>query len=101
MAIRCPANNRTLYSAAGTGKSYLLLCGRDYSSVDGAVDLSNEPVDNMSDCIARCAAQQGCVGAGWGPYNDQNTCWLKSVLGLPNVTPNWYFAVEDEGALGT
>ncbi|OIW33641.1 hypothetical protein CONLIGDRAFT_640744 [Coniochaeta ligniaria NRRL 30616] len=98
VAISCPANNRTLY--ASSGKSYLLLCGRDYSSVDGAEDLFHEPMDSMSDCIDECPKQQGCVGVGWGPYQNVNTCWLKSKLGTPNVTPNWYFAVEDEGALG-
>jgi hypothetical protein len=97
--ITCPANNRTLYAATNLNKSYLLLCGRDYSSLDGAVDLLNEAMDNMSDCMDLCAQQQGCVGAGWGPYNNVNTCWLKAKLGAPNITPNWYFAVEDEDAL--
>ncbi|KAB5558547.1 hypothetical protein GE09DRAFT_117039 [Coniochaeta sp. 2T2.1] len=100
VVIRCPANNQTLYTPVGTNRSYLLLCGRDYSSIDGAVDLFNEPMDSMSDCIQECGKQEGCVGVGYGPYNNQNTCWLKSKLGTPNVTPNWYFAVEDDGALG-
>ena len=96
VAIRCPAHNQTLFTLPGTNKSYLLLCGRDYSSYDGAVDLFNEPMDNMYDCITECGKQEGCVAVGYGPYNDQNTCWLKSKLGVPNITPNWYFAIEDE-----
>lgn len=101
--IRCPANNRTLYSTTANSakaKSFLLLCGRDYSSVDGAVDLFHEVLDSMAECIDECARRAGCTGAGWGPYDNQSTCWLKSKLGRANVTPNWYFAVEDEGALG-
>jgi hypothetical protein len=99
VGISCPANNLTLYSATGTNKTYLLLCGRDYNSVDGAGDLFHEPMDSMSDCINGCSQQQGCVGVGWGVYYGQETCWYKNKLGAPNVTPNWFFAIEDEGAL--
>lgn len=97
MAIRCPANNQTLYAAAGTNRSYLLLCGRDYATWDGAVDLFNQPMDSMSDCIDECARQQGCVGAGWGNYNNKQVCWLKSKLGDPGFPTTWFFAVEDDG----
>jgi hypothetical protein len=81
-----------------TNKAYLLLCGRDYNQAHGAVDLLNEAITNMGDCIDLCAQQSGCIGAGWGDYQGTYTCWLKSALGTPNPSSAWYFVVEDDSA---
>lgn len=101
VTIRCPGNNQTLYLSTGTNRSFLLLCGRDYSSFDGAVDLYNVAMDDMSDCIDECARQAGCIAAGYGSNGNRNTCWLKSKLGDPNYSPGWYFAIEDSNATKT
>jgi hypothetical protein len=85
--------------AQGSNRGYLLLCGRDYSSFDGAVDImSSVPIDTMSSCIEQCASHNDCIGAGWGNYNGENLCWLKSALGKPNWSYNWYFAILDVNA---
>ena len=80
-------------------KTFLLLCGHDYASADGAKEMFSEPQDGMAGCIARCAASTGCVGAGWGRYNSVSTCWLKRQLGTPNNSPDWTFAVKETGEL--
>ncbi|KAK4165333.1 hypothetical protein QBC43DRAFT_32135 [Cladorrhinum sp. PSN259] len=102
--VNCPSNNLTLYTPSRTpNRKYLLLCGRDYSSNlgFGTEDLYNQRTDSMSECIEACAAQEGCVGAGWGSTEGKKTCWLKSKLGEPNWTGAWLFAVEDTEFNGT
>ncbi|KAK3938484.1 hypothetical protein QBC46DRAFT_265247 [Diplogelasinospora grovesii] len=97
--IQCPGNNLTLYtSGVDTQKQYVLLCGRDYNSGSGSVDLYNQPTNTVGDCMDLCAEQQGCVGAGWGSYQGQYVCWLKSKLATPNWTPGWYFFIEDDNS---
>ncbi|KAL1844844.1 hypothetical protein VTK73DRAFT_1686 [Phialemonium thermophilum] len=100
-AIHCPANNETLYHAANTTRSFLLLCGRDYSSLNGATDIYDVALDTLADCIDECAQRPDCVGAGYGNYRGRNTCWLKSFLGDPNFDPTWYFVVDDSNATTT
>ncbi|GAB1320201.1 hypothetical protein MFIFM68171_10411 [Madurella fahalii] len=91
--IACPANNLTLYTPQQTNpaRKYLLLCGRDYNSNRGSVDMYNLPAATMAECIDLCAAQEGCRGAGWG----RGICWLKSELAVWHEAPAWYFVVED------
>ncbi|KAK3692839.1 hypothetical protein B0T22DRAFT_29095 [Podospora appendiculata] len=96
--VQCPLNNLTLYtSQADATKKFVLLCGRDFNSDRGTRDLYNEETHNMSGCIDACAKQPGCVGAGWGPSDGVNLCWLKSYLQFdkPNWSAGWYFAIRD------
>ncbi|KAK4192053.1 hypothetical protein QBC35DRAFT_485486 [Podospora australis] len=96
LLITCPTNNLTLYTAqTDPSRRFLLLCGRDYHSGDGAMDLYNEPAPTVGECIDVCAQTQGCVGAGWGQQNGKFSCWLKGKLGKPNFAQHWYFVVED------
>lgn len=91
-----PGSNGTTssLSAAPPVKKFLMLCGRDYSSKDGAQDLAHAEAPSMAACLDLCAAQPACVAAGWGNYNGQWICWMKSVLGRPNWSDNWYMAVQ-------
>ncbi|KAK4143659.1 uncharacterized protein C8A04DRAFT_28651 [Dichotomopilus funicola] len=98
--ISCPLNNLTLYTPpSNPDKSYIILCGRDYNSqLSTTLDLYNTPTDSLSACVALCAGQDGCVGAGWGAGDTaggQPVCWLKSSLGVYNDAPTWSFVVED------
>ncbi|KAK3990253.1 hypothetical protein QBC44DRAFT_325965 [Cladorrhinum sp. PSN332] len=102
--VNCPTNNLTLYTPTRTpNRKYLLLCGRDYSSMIGVgtVDMYDMRMDSMGDCIDACAAQEGCVGAGWGGQGGKKACWLKSRLGEANWAGHWSFAVEDRESNGT
>lgn len=73
-----------------------MLCGRDYSSSGGAVDLSSMNMTTFAGCVAECGLTEGCVAVGWGTYYDVPTCWLKSTVGTPNWSAGWYSAVEDD-----
>jgi hypothetical protein len=58
----------------------------------------NMPADTLSDCIDMCAAQEGCVGAGWGRTSSTNgkmNCWLKSKLAGWKGSAQWYFFIAD------
>ncbi|KAH8889272.1 hypothetical protein GQ53DRAFT_748351 [Thozetella sp. PMI_491] len=96
--ITCPASNLTLYTTSTGSQKYLLLCGRDYAGAGGAVDISNQEADTMGACIEACAEVEECVGAGWGSYNNEPTCFLKSSVGEPNWSESWVFAIEDENS---
>ena len=105
-SIICPSNNLTLYTPSnGTtltssrGKGYLLICGRDYSSLAGAEEITNRQADSIETCIDRCAEVDNCIGAGWGNYEGKQICWLKSRLGNPGWTPDWYMAVREDAVL--
>ncbi|KAJ9155137.1 hypothetical protein NKR23_g2246 [Pleurostoma richardsiae] len=101
--VVCPTDNRTLYdisapSQSGGNKKFLVLCGRDYSSAQGAVDLFTKNTTTFAECLDDCANQEGCTAVGWGNYYGTNTCWLKSSIGEPNWSSSWYAAVEDESS---
>ncbi|KAK3374903.1 hypothetical protein B0H63DRAFT_260080 [Podospora didyma] len=90
----CPRNNLTLYTSPfDSTRKFELLCGRDYNSDKGTLDMYHSPTDTMDECIDLCAAQPGCVGAGWGDQNGKYSCWLKSHLAEPGWAPLWAFAV--------
>lgn len=72
-----------------------MLCGRDYNSAAGAVDMSSENITTFAKCVSECGNTIGCMAVGWGTYYGVNTCWLKSAIGDPNVSESWYSAVED------
>ncbi|CCC10531.1 hypothetical protein SMACR_06702 [Sordaria macrospora] len=106
-SIICPSNNLTLYTpsngttltSSSRGKGYLLICGRDYSSLAGAEEITNRQADSIETCIDRCAEVDNCIGAGWGNYEGKQICWLKSRLGNPGWTPDWYMAVREDAVL--
>lgn len=62
----------------------------------------NTPTDTLAECIDLCAAQEGCVGAGWGKGaggkgadKSKAICWLKSRLASWHTSESWAFVVED------
>lgn len=96
-SIICPTANRTLYSDPSwtMGQKFLLLCGRDYNSNGGAVDITSMNITTFAGCLSECGNTEGCMAVGWGTYYGVNTCWLKSAIGVPNVSGSWYAAVQD------
>ncbi|KAH8172377.1 hypothetical protein LIA77_06632 [Sarocladium implicatum] len=98
----CPAANNTVYSVPGSDKSFLRICGVDYSGEFGgdrrAQDIGVVITKNMEDCIVNCAGYPGCTGCGWGiiqgDESDEHRCWLKARLGESHVArPGWDFAI--------
>ncbi|KAK1963065.1 hypothetical protein LY78DRAFT_660684 [Colletotrichum sublineola] len=93
--ITCPAKDNAMFSAQDhPARHFRLICGHDFNSMDGAIDLSSQNATTMADCIDLCAADTECVGAGWGDYYGSRICWLKSRLGKMNTSGNWLFAVD-------
>lgn len=97
--MTCPHDNNTVYlsspsSPSSPSKAFNIECGRDYNSNDGAKDIPglHKDIANMAACVDLCGAQDGCVGIGYGNYENSMTCWLKSQLGQPNSSPSWYAA---------
>ena len=48
----------------------------------------------MSECLDLCGRRADCIGVGYGQFKGSWTCWLKSELGQPNFSENWYAARE-------
>lgn len=90
--IECPRDDGKVFISDITSKPFNIECGHDYNSADGAKDLSHEATPSMATCINLCGSTSDCVGAGWGMYQEVPTCWMKSALGEPNQSQNWYFA---------
>ncbi|OAA65674.1 hypothetical protein SPI_02461 [Niveomyces insectorum RCEF 264] len=104
----CPGANGTVYAVPGSDKSFLRLCGVDYTGAGGAVDLSQLPTASMAECMNNCAGTRGCTGCGWGPPSTNGhgrrgdsskatrdyQCYLKSHLGHGRpVTGDWNFGI--------
>ncbi|KAK3388109.1 hypothetical protein B0T20DRAFT_365746 [Sordaria brevicollis] len=90
----CPAANNTMHRIPGLAKSFLRLCGVDYS----ADDLGNFLAGSMAECIDACAAMERCTGCSWGYLDgdkgNKHRCWLKGNLGTPREEPSdWCFAM--------
>ncbi|KAI1144412.1 hypothetical protein F5Y05DRAFT_26428 [Hypoxylon sp. FL0543] len=90
--VICPQNNNTVYVAQGSSKPFNVQCGRDYSSANGGHDISHMHTSTMAQCIDECGKRGDCVGVGWGYYQGSFQCWMKSKLGTPNWSSQWYFA---------
>ncbi|KAI1413558.1 hypothetical protein F5Y13DRAFT_188990 [Hypoxylon sp. FL1857] len=90
--VVCPQNNNTVYVAQGSSKPFNVQCGRDYSSANGGRDISHMHTSTMAQCIDVCGQRGDCVGVGWGYYQGSYQCWMKSKLGEPNWSSEWYFA---------
>lgn len=95
--ITCPADNLTIYDVPGsiTSDGYLMLCGRDYSSQDGATDIFSRNASDFLTCLETCSITPNCIAASWGPVDNVETCWCKSHLGEVNWSEGWFFAVLD------
>ncbi|KAK3955721.1 hypothetical protein QBC32DRAFT_22850 [Pseudoneurospora amorphoporcata] len=90
----CPAANNTMHRIPGLAKSFLRLCGVDYT----ADDLGNFLAGNMAECIDACAAMERCTGCSWGYLDgdkgNKHRCWLKGNLGTAREQPgDWCFAM--------
>ncbi|TLS30991.1 hypothetical protein PpBr36_03062 [Pyricularia pennisetigena] len=101
--IHCPADNLTVFTEPSTSKRYVVMCGRDYHSSLGAIDLYNVAAKSLNDCIDVCAKDNsGCTSVGWGYMDDTAgfRCFLKSSIGEPHDSAGWMFAVEDPSQPG-
>ncbi|KAL7931490.1 hypothetical protein V8C35DRAFT_111284 [Trichoderma chlorosporum] len=98
--LSCPTNNGTKYDVPDSEKSFLLLCGIDYSGVDEAVDLTSVYTIDMEDCMTSCANFAGCTGCGWGVLPGDGSlhrCWLKgSLKKTTQEKTGWYFGILEE-----
>ncbi|KAH8907631.1 hypothetical protein BR93DRAFT_878299, partial [Coniochaeta sp. PMI_546] len=97
-ATDCPFINNTIYQVPGSNKSFLRLCGIDYSGGSEAVDLANKPTFSFADCMGNCAGTYGCTGCAWGiesgDVGADHQCWMKGDLKTGHkVAPDWCFAV--------
>lgn len=96
--IQCPSANRTLYELDTQGNTnFLVLCGRDYNSGDGAIDIAQVNT-TFQGCLSECGETTGCVAVGWGNYYGTDTCWLKSQIGSPNWSADWYSGILDDSS---
>ncbi|UKZ91522.1 uncharacterized protein TrAFT101_006500 [Trichoderma asperellum] len=96
--LGCPQANNTRYAVPGSEKTFLLICGIDYSGAGQAVELGNLYTIDMEDCMANCATFPGCTACGWGiipgDAGSEHRCWLKGDLGKTHLPkPGWYFAI--------
>ncbi|KAL6791437.1 hypothetical protein GGI42DRAFT_358308 [Trichoderma sp. SZMC 28013] len=94
--LSCPTSNGTQYDVPDSQKTFLLICGIDYSGVDEAEDLTSVYTVGMEDCITSCANYSGCTGCGWGILPGDGSlhrCWLKGSLKKTHKEKTgWYFA---------
>ncbi|KAK8125990.1 uncharacterized protein PG998_001749 [Apiospora kogelbergensis] len=97
-SIICPANNGSLYDSKDNNKFFRVACNTDYHSGGGTQDMGDFQTTTFEDCLNACAKNDACVGAGWGVYQGNTRCWLKSRLGSSQGAPNWFFGVRQQGA---
>ncbi|KAK6865473.1 hypothetical protein PG990_005076 [Apiospora arundinis] len=93
-SVICPANNGSLYDSKDKKKFFRIACNTDYNSGGGTQDMGDFQTTTFEDCLNACAANDACVGAGWGVYQGNTRCWLKSRLGSSQGAPNWFFGVR-------
>ncbi|KAI1461795.1 hypothetical protein F4805DRAFT_245139 [Annulohypoxylon moriforme] len=96
--IVCPKANGTVYQASGE-EPFLIVCNEDYNgngANSGTTDIGNKTTGTVEDCIDLCSDNSACVGAGWGNYNGEDTCWLKGSLGTSQSADNWYFVIKQQ-----
>ncbi|KAL2260666.1 hypothetical protein VTK26DRAFT_5251 [Humicola hyalothermophila] len=93
----CPALNNTIYRVPGSTKSFLRICGIDYSG-SNATDLAHVYTKSMADCMNSCASFDQCTGCSWGylrgDSGDEHRCYMKKNLKTPHeAVDDWCFAV--------
>ncbi|KAK3694201.1 hypothetical protein B0T22DRAFT_476968 [Podospora appendiculata] len=94
----CPGSNGTVYTVPSSTKTFLRVCGIDYSGVGGAVDIAHVVTSSMDECMNACAARDDCTGCAWGyifgDSGNAHRCWMKNSLQTAhNATHDWSFAV--------
>ena len=94
----CPAANNTKYHVPGTEKTFLRICGIDYSGAGQAAELGVVWTSSMQECIVNCAGYPSCTGCGWGVIEgdagSDHRCWLKGDLQQAHVVrTGWDFAI--------
>ncbi|QUC22913.1 uncharacterized protein UV8b_07154 [Ustilaginoidea virens] len=95
----CPAANGTTHEVVQVRKTFLRVCGVDYSPDGGeAVSLGVVWTASMEDCMMSCAGYPNCTGCGWGlvpgDAGSDHRCWLWSNLRSAHVVRSgWDFAV--------
>ncbi|KAK4185737.1 hypothetical protein QBC35DRAFT_476078 [Podospora australis] len=94
----CPASNNTIYGIPSSTKSFLRLCGIDYSG-NGAKDLAHVYTESMAECMHACASFDQCTACGWGyqegdaPGKDYR-CYMKTNLKASHqARKDWCFAI--------
>ncbi|KAK4454717.1 hypothetical protein QBC34DRAFT_139557 [Podospora aff. communis PSN243] len=94
--LDCPSANNTLYTVPGMTKTFLHVCGIDYSGATGSTDLSHVYTSSMAECLNVCASYDRCTGAGWGFVSGDavgatsHRCWMKTNLGLSHTARGDY-----------
>lgn len=82
-------------------KTFLRLCGIDYTGEGAADDLATVWTASMQDCIINCVGYDGCTACSWGAiegdnYRDNHRCFLKTNLAeskKTKVRAGWDFAI--------
>ncbi|KAL2024270.1 hypothetical protein VTK56DRAFT_9426 [Thermocarpiscus australiensis] len=94
----CPALNNTIYHVPGSTKSFLRLCGIDYSGSGEATDLAEVYTGSMADCMDICASFDQCTACGWGylagDEGSEHRCYMKTNLKRAHTAASdWCFAI--------
>ncbi|KAK9423330.1 putative Apple domain-containing protein [Seiridium unicorne] len=92
--LSCPGSNATYTSSSGI--VFLVVCGIDYNSSGGSVDLFSNNTKTPEHCFNNCARNSSCVGAGygWNTATSSNYCYMKSNLSTPgSAISNWVFGI--------
>ncbi|KAK3372314.1 hypothetical protein B0H63DRAFT_291845 [Podospora didyma] len=93
----CPGANNTVYNVPGSTKTFLRICGLDYSGT-GATDIANVTTNSFAECMNQCALLSNCTACGWGfiagDTGDAHRCWMKNDLKANHeATKDWSFAI--------
>ncbi|KAI1632716.1 hypothetical protein F4809DRAFT_653059 [Biscogniauxia mediterranea] len=80
--LDCPAANGTTYQVPGSDKTFLRICGIDYSGSDEATDIRNVPTEDMLDCMKNCAGTANCTGIG---TSDGGASGIRGILNIYNM----------------
>lgn len=93
----CPALNNTIYHVPGSTKSFLRLCGIDYSG-SGATDFAHAYTKSMAECMHTCASSDLCTGCSWGYLTGdkgvEHRCYMKKDLKMAHqAAGDWCFAI--------
>ncbi|KHN95914.1 uncharacterized protein MAM_06276 [Metarhizium album ARSEF 1941] len=96
--MACPAANNTRYEVSSVKKTFLRVCGVDYTGSHGATDLGVVRTSSMQECMNSCAGYPTCTGCSWGVIpgdaGSDHRCWLKKDLETPTaVRSGWDFAI--------
>ncbi|KAK4096368.1 hypothetical protein N658DRAFT_436256 [Parathielavia hyrcaniae] len=93
----CPALNNTIYHVPGSTRSFLRLCGIDYTG-SGATDITHAYTESMADCMHSCASLDQCTACSWGyiegDKGSMHRCYMKKDLKQSHAAAaDWCFAI--------